>query len=93
MNGYMTIPIELVVVFATAVLGAFGWIISTVISAFKKNTDAFNSINESIQEIRLWITQKDTSDKYEQKECDVLHKSVNSRFENHEKRIKKLEEK
>ena len=93
MNGYMIIPIELVVVFATAVLGAFGWIISTVISAFKKNTDAFNRINLSIQEIRLWITQKDTSDKYESKECKGVHEAINGRFNNHEIRIKKLEEK
>jgi hypothetical protein len=89
----MEIPIEIVVTVLGALLTALGFLIVKILSAFSKNTDAFNSINESIQDIRLWITKKDTSDTYEEKECDFLHKSINARFENHEKRINYLEKK
>ena len=93
MNGYMIIPIEIIVVFLSALLGGIGWIIVSVLNALKKNTDAINSINESIQDIRLWISKKDTADVYEEKECQLIHKSINSRFDNHEKRITNLESK
>lgn len=89
----MHIPTEIVVITLTAILSALGFLVTKMLSAFSKNTDAFNSINESIQDIRLWITQKDTADKYEEKECHMMHKSINNRFDNHEKRITKLEEK
>ena len=87
----MVIPIEIVVVFLTTLLGGIGWIIVSVLNAFKRNTDAINSINESIQDIRLWISKKDTADVYEEKECKIIHQSINNRFDNHEKRITKLE--
>ena len=93
MNGYMIIPIEIIVVFLSALLGGIGWIIVSVLNALKKNTDAINSINESIQDIRLWISKKDTADVYEEKECKLTRKSINSRFDNHEKRITNLEAK
>ena len=89
----MIIPMEIVVVFLTTLIGGIGWIVVSILNAFKRNTDAINSINESIQDIRLWINKKDTAEKYEEKECQLIHKSINGRFDNHEKRITKLEAK
>lgn len=89
----MNVPIEIIAIVITSIFGAGGFLIVKVLSAFSKNTDAFNSINESIQDIRLWITKKDTSDTYEEKECNLIHKNINQRFDNHEKRITKLEDK
>jgi len=87
----MNIPMEIIILSLTSLIGALGYVSNKVLNAFSKNTDAFNSINESIQDIRLWITQKDTSDKYEEKECKFIHENVSKRFDNHEKRITKLE--
>lgn len=89
----MEIPLEIIVTFLSALLLALGWLITATLNAFKKNTDAFNCINESIQDIRLWMTKKDTADVYEEKECNFIHKSINTRFDNHEKRITNLENK
>ena len=89
----MNIPIEIIVLACSTVIGALGYVFQKMISAFSKNTDAFNSINESIQDIRLWITQKDTADKYEEKECKAIHSNIHKKFENHEGRIKNLEDK
>lgn len=88
----MNIPIEIVVLIGASIIGALGYVFQKMMDAFNKNTEAFNSINESIQDIRLWITQKDTADKYEEKECKVIHLSINKKFDNHETRIKKLED-
>ena len=89
----MNIPIEIVVLVCSTVIGALGYVFQKMMSAFSKNTDAFNSINESIQDIRLWITKKDTADKYEEKECQAIHSSIHKKIENHEGRIKNLEDK
>lgn len=88
----MNIPIEIVVLVCSTVIGALGYVFQKMMSAFSKNTDAFNSINSSIQDIRLWITQKDTADKYEEKECKAIHSNIHKKFDNHETRIKKLED-
>ena len=88
----MNVPIEIIVLVVTAILGAGGFLIVKVLSAFSQNTDAFNSINESIQEIRIWITKKDTSDNYEEKECTTIHKNIDLKFSIHEKRINKHSE-
>ena len=63
----MNIPIEIIVLACSTVIGALVYVFQKMMSAFSKNTEAFNSINSSIQDIRLWITQKDTADKYEEK--------------------------
>lgn len=89
----MNIPIEIIVLACSTVIWALGYVFQKMMSAFSKNTDAFNSINSSIQDIRLWITQKDTSDKYEEKECKAIHSNIHNKFENHECRIKNLEDK
>lgn len=89
----MNIPIEIIVVVLASLLTGLGFLVTVVINAFSKNTRAFNSINDSIQEIRLWITKKDTSDVYEERECKTMHDSINKRFDNHEKRITYLEKK
>ena len=88
----MNIPIEIVVLTGASIIGSLGYVFQKMTDAFSKNTDAFNSINESIQDIRLWITQKDTADKYEEKECKSIHSSIHKKFDNHEIRIKKLED-
>lgn len=87
----MTIPIEIVVVVLGSLLGGLGFLITVVINAFAKNTKAFNSINESIQEIRTWITKKDTAELYENKAYQTSLDEIEKKFANHEKRITYLE--
>ena len=94
----MQIPIEIIVVVLTVFFGAIGTLIGVVIDAFRKNTEAFKNIGDSINEIRIWITKKDTAEEYEEKECVTIHKGIAEKFteqrkrlDNHEHRISKLE--
>lgn len=94
----MQIPIEIIVVVVTVFFGAIGILITVMIDAFRKNTEAFKSIGDSINKIELWITKKDTADVYEEKECTAVHRSISEKFsehgrilKDHEHRIKKIE--
>jgi len=89
----MIIPIEIVVVILSSLLTALGFLVVVLINAFGKNTEAFKSINDSIEAIRIWMAKKDTENIFEDKQCGQLHQQINNRFEQHDKRITTLEKK
>jgi hypothetical protein len=89
----MFIKIEFIVVLLGALLTALGFLFVLIMNAFSKNTEAFNSINESIQSIRIWMAKKDTTEAFENKACNTTHIAIQDKFRNHESRICKLEQK
>lgn len=94
----MNVPIEIVAVFLTVFFSFIGTALLMMINAFKKNTNAFKDVGDAIQDIRIWMTKKDTSEVFEDKECAARHSYINEKFakhsdtlQKHEIRITKLE--
>jgi len=77
----------LIVISISTIVAAMGGLISLVLKAMANNTNAINSNNETIQQIKIWMERTEMANSYEEKECNEKHCYVNKKIGEHTAKI------
>lgn len=89
------IPIEIIVLSVTVILGIIGGIISITLSIISNITNKFQTSldnnTQAVQEIKTWMAERDTADKYESGECATKHTYIQNKFKNIDSKMNDLD--